>query len=295
MAIAFFLAAAAALGAGILRELTDSRLHAREDVEGNTGIPVLAMLPRIPAMTREVSFVRSKGESGDTHSVALASRPSEERDLALDSFQSLAVELRFAAVQLGLGEVRTLAVTSPGQGEGKTFTACNLAVAQAALGRRTLLIDADLRAGGVARAFGLPRDTPGLVEGLRGYGNGSRPQIRRLLLDDGAGMGILPAGVPTLHSTELLESDDFRELVSQFREEYDLVILDTPPLGVLADAAAVGTAVDAVLVVVRGGVTEREGLARAVERLRRAKAKVAGIVLNDVDPPKYYTVYSKRS
>jgi Mrp family chromosome partitioning ATPase len=108
-------------------------------------------------------------------------------------------------------------------------------------------------------------------------------------------MGILPAGVPTLHSTELLESDEFRELVFQFREEYDLVILDTPPLGVLADAAAVGTVVDAVLVVVRGGVTEREGLARAVERLRRAKANVAGIVLNDVDPPKYYTVYSKRS
>jgi tyrosine-protein kinase Etk/Wzc len=293
-AMGLFLATGAALGVGLLRELTDSRVREREDVEEGVGIPVLAMLPRIPAMTREVSFVRSGGESGTQRSVALASKPSAERDLTLDAFQSLGVELRFAAIQHGLGEVRTLAITSPGRGEGKTFTACNLAVAQAALGRRTLLIDADLRAGGVARAFGLPRDTPGLVEGLRGSDNGG-PRVRRLLIDDAAGMGILPAGEPTIHSTELLESDRFRDLVEEFRDEYDLIIIDTPPLGVLADAAAVGTVVDAVLVVVRGGLTEREGLARAVERLRRAKARVAGIVLNDVDPPKYYTVYSKRS
>jgi Mrp family chromosome partitioning ATPase len=99
---------------------------------------------------------------------------------------------------------------------------------------------------------------------------------------------IMPAGTPTPHAARLLESAPFARVLESAARQFDLVILDTPPLNVITDAATVAAMVDAVVVVVRDGLTERDALEATLERLGRASANVVGVVLNDVSLPRDY-------
>jgi Mrp family chromosome partitioning ATPase len=101
----------------------------------------------------------------------------------------------------------------------------------------------------------------------------------------------MPAGEATNDAAELLDTSYFEAMLAGAQAVYDLVVIDTPPLNVLADAAAVAASVDAVLVVVREGVTDGDSLELTLERLERAGGTVAGIVLNDVRLPKQYAAY----
>lgn len=208
---------------------------------------------------------------------------------------TLLTDLVFAARPEESEAMRSVAVTSAGAGEGKTFTACNLALAQAALGSRVLLIDADLRARGTSRFFGVPT-LRGLNELLTGELSATEV-IRPLGIDDprmgrGGSVSLLQAGKPTPRSVGLLQDDQFTDFLAWAQKRFDLIVVDTPPLNVLSDAMAVAVSVDEVLVVVRGGVTDRESLALTVQRLGRSGVKVAGVVLNDVPIPRDYGKYS---
>lgn len=247
------------LGLAMLRDQVDPGMRGRAEVERETGLNVLTMVPHVdrpgPVVPlRENGILKAKSGSR-----ALSERTLEL--LALEAYRGLASELHLAARLLDKGQkFRSLAVTSASRGEGKTLTACNLALVYASKGHRTLLVDADMRAGGVSRFFALERSEPGLSDLLTGRIPWLDSGVVRVSLDNGERLAILPAGRPTSEDAALLEGQTFRQLLGNALERYEYVIFDTPPLNLITDAAAVAAAVDGLLVVVRSGVTENDQL-----------------------------------
>jgi capsular exopolysaccharide synthesis family protein len=292
LALGLILGLMLGLGLALLQEYRDSRLHDRSDIEHAAGLPILAMIPSLqrPGPVRQVS---AAGASGTRRALVppkrqpRSARAKLETEMSLEAFRALAVDLRFAGARLGNGGLVTVAVTSSARGEGKTLTACNLALTRASHGVRTLLIDADMRASGVTGFFGMPKPGYGLSHLLAGFVQ--LPEVCKTLWVDGREtLCVIPAGTPTPHSAELLDSPNMAQLLEQAREQFDLIVIDTPPLNAITDAATIAPMVDGVVLVVRGGVTDRAALEMTLERLARGSGRVLGVVLNGVRPPEGY-------
>ncbi len=176
--------------------------------------------------------------------------------------------------------VRTVVVTSALPGEGKTTNAVNLSLSLTRRGLRVLLIDADLRRGALHTAFEAPRE-PGLTEVLRASVTFAR--ACRSIEIDGNTMHYLTAGGAVSSPTALLDSEVMRALLARFREDYDVVIIDSPPANIVTDAAVLGAMADGVILVARVGVTEAAALGSAIGQLRHVRAPLLGVVLNDID------------
>ncbi|NNM32950.1 MAG: polysaccharide biosynthesis tyrosine autokinase [Gemmatimonadetes bacterium] len=286
---ALFLGLGGGLALAFYQEFTDSRVRDRREVELGTGLSVIGIIPSLPraGAVFEGQIIRGRVPRGG------ASARREE--VVREAFRGLLTDLEFIQRPGAAGPLRTLAVVSAGPGEGKTFTSSNIALARASVGANTLLLDADMRAGGVSEFFGIPSLT-GLTEVLTG--EVAMEDVVRLMRiekakDTSSGaLAVVPAGRPTPRSAALLQGDAFRRILREAAQRYDMVVVDTPPLNVLSDAMPVAAAVDGVLLVVRGGRTERDGLEMALHRLERAGAHVVGVVLNDSETPKRYGVYN---
>jgi capsular exopolysaccharide synthesis family protein len=184
------------------------------------------------------------------------------------------------AFSLPEGPVQIVVVTSALPGEGKTTNAVNLALSLARRGLRVLLVDADLRRGAVHAAFETARE-PGLTDVLRD----GMPLARacRSVEVEGQTMHYLTAGAAVSSPTGLLESQAMLAFLARLREEYDVAILDSPPANIVTDAALLGAMADGVVIVARAGVTESAALGSALDQLRRVRAQVLGVVLNDIN------------
>ncbi len=178
-----------------------------------------------------------------------------------------------------LPPLRSLLVTSPEPGEGKTTVASNLGIALTQLGRRVLLIDADMRRPSIHKAFNLP-DQFGLADCLvenQDWHPGVKPT-------GVPGLDALVCGTVPSNPAELISSDHMRALLDEAVQNYDFVILDSPPLLDVADSRILSTLVEGVLIVVKGGATPRELVQRAGAEARDAGGNVIGIVLNQINP-----------
>jgi len=267
----------------ILWELRDSRLHERVEVERTVGLPILAMIPRL---RRPGPVLQASAETLVTPKRERRSaRMLQDNSLTLEAFRALAVDLKFSGGGgPNNGGPITIAVTSSTRGEGKTLTACNLALTRASHGVQTLLIDADIRGSGVAAFFHSPTPNYGLSDLLAG--SAELPAVCTKLRVLGRDtLSVIPAGSPTPHSAELLESTMMEQLLDRARAEYDLVVIDTPPLTGITDAATIAAIVDGVILVVREGETDRAALDLTLRRLERVNGRVLGVVFNDVRGP----------
>ena len=193
---------------------------------------------------------------------------------AAEQYQNL--RLKVERLQETRG-VRVVAVTSPGANDGKTLTSINLAAALArGPGARVLLIDADLRRPSVGPQLGFAEDGTGLTSAI-GDGAGRFPDIARKV-EGVNGLTVVPAG-PAPHDVhELLRSPRFEELLQDARGAYDFVVLDTPPLAPVCDAAVMSRLVDGLLVVVAAHETTRKQLGEALSLLD--ESKTLGLVFN---------------
>jgi capsular exopolysaccharide synthesis family protein len=195
------------------------------------------------------------------------------QSLAAEQFRSL--RTRIAAAENGKA-LRTILVTSPAKGDGKSLTASNLALTMAQeFHRRVLLIDADLRRPQVHRMFGLRDGAPGLSDVLAGAADVESSIVS--LAEHR--LSVLPGGVATAHPAELLGSAAMRRLVDGVRTRFDRVILDTPPLAPLADVQILSPLADGVLIIVRAGFTPKPAIERALSVIDRSR--VIGLVLNE--------------
>jgi capsular exopolysaccharide synthesis family protein len=194
-----------------------------------------------------------------------------------EAYRIIRTNLEFASVDT---PVQTLLVTSSSPGEGKTVTACNLAIVFAQAGGRVLLVDADLRKPGVHTAFDLP-NSQGLTTLLRD--DHAMPDAIAQVTEQ-ENLRVLTSGPLPPNPAEILGSQRMRTILERLKAENDLIIFDSPPLLAVTDSAILSSLVDGTLLVVDAGRSRRRALRTGSEVLARAGANVLGSVLNRIPP-----------
>ncbi|OQA45469.1 MAG: Tyrosine-protein kinase YwqD [Chloroflexi bacterium ADurb.Bin325] len=254
-AIGFLLAAGAAYG---LEYLDDTIKHP-DDIHKTFDLTTLGAVPAIKPTTDGDMFVFS----------------AEGQSAAVEAYRVLRTNLQFAAVGRPL---RALMITSPAPSEGKTLTASNLAAALAQAGKRVILVDADLHRPRLHRLFKL-RNNIGLTSALLE----DAPDLDALLQPAALpGLSVLTSGPLPPNPAELLGAAAMHKLAERLKARADMVIFDTPPVMVLADAAVLGSQVDGVLMVFTAGATRREMARQAIAALQQVNARIVGALLNRV-------------
>lgn len=200
-----------------------------------------------------------------------------------EAYKTLRTNIQFC----GMDRNRTLAVTSCRPGEGKTTVAMNLAIMTAKSGANVLLIDADLRKPAASKDF-CKEDKIGLSSVLAGF-NTLKEAVCTTNLSN---LFYLPCGTKPLNPTEILNSQKFVELILSVQNDYDAVIIDTPPLGSVIDAAVIASQTDSTIVVIESGADTPENILRVKEQLEKANAKILGAVLNKVKKGLYRDYYN---
>jgi capsular exopolysaccharide synthesis family protein len=203
---------------------------------------------------------------------------------AIESFRTLHLAVRY---DFSDGGPVMLSVSSPGAGDGKSLVSSNLALAFASAGHRTLLIDGDIRCGTQHTTFGVPQ-SPGLVDylnGTIGVDNLAQPTATPNLF-------LLPCGTRRKRAPELLVSDRMNALLLAAQQQFDVVIIDSPPFIAGVDAYALAAAAGSMLVVLRPGVSDRKLAAAKLEILDRLPIRILGAVLNGVPAGGAYRYYA---
>ena len=248
--------------ASVLERL-DPRMRDRKEFEALYDLPLLGAVPERSEFTVLKSLDRSKQPR----------RPSSYGEI----FNLLRSYLRYSPDR----QLLTLLVISPGPREGKTTVSYNLAKAAALLGSRVLVIEADLRR---PTAIGplLDRPAPALPDVLNGDAS-MEDAIRTVQVGDKGSFDVLVSGAtPTARAGELIESPAMQSLLGRAREAYELVVIDTPPLSLVADAVPLLTTVDGVIVVGRIGKSRRESAEQLRDMLKSMRVPVLGVVVNGV-------------
>lgn len=176
-------------------------------------------------------------------------------------------------------KVKTISVTSPGPAEGKSTTCANLAITMAQAGKRVLLMEADLRKPKVHRYFSLPNDV-GVTDILV---NDIPYESALKGINELPGLHLLCAGFLPPNPSEILDSRKMADLVAQLKQSYDLVIIDTPPAGQLADGASVGKLTDGVLLVLASGQSNIDVARHAKANLENVGARILGVILTKIN------------
>ncbi|MGI6298239.1 MAG: CpsD/CapB family tyrosine-protein kinase [Saccharofermentanales bacterium] len=201
-----------------------------------------------------------------------------------EAFKITRTNIEFSSIN---SNTRSLMITSSSQGEGKTSIFSNLAIAYAQMGRKVLLVDADLRRPSVHRYFGYI-NRRGLTNVLIGAGHYSEFILPTLTEN----LSILPAGPIPPNPADLLMSQTMTDLLEELEQVYDLVLIDTAPVGLVTDAAILSTKVGGTIFVVRSGVTNKKMLKRAVAMLEQVNARVLGYIMTGIDvESEDYTYY----
>jgi capsular exopolysaccharide synthesis family protein len=249
------------LGAAFLRDSLDDALSSKEAAERSGGAPVIAMVPMVNSWRKRNDAV-----------VASSSEPTSP---AAEAYRSLRTSLQFARQAQ---ELRTLLVTSPAAAEGKTSTLANLGAVFAQAGERVVLVSCDLRRPRLGRFYGVEEQS-GLTTVLLGQ------QTLEQALQQVPGydcLWVLGAGPVPPNPAELLNGPRARKIFETLRENFDLVLVDSPPVLPVTDAMVLSKYADGTLLVVAAGQTKRAELQRAAERFNQANSEVVGIVLNEV-------------
>jgi len=241
------------LGLAILLDLVDRRLRYPEQVSQGLGLPILGTIPQI----------RRGG---------LAS--SDEAAQVIEAFRSVRLNLTHTFQP---GAPIALAISSPSPADGKSLIASNVALSFAEAGYSTLIIDGDTRRGDLHRTFAVER-RPGLLDYLAGEVDVSsilRPTSHARLM-------AIPCGARRHDGPELLGSARMRDLMAVVRGKYDVIIVDTPPLGAGIDPFILGTATGNLALVLRAGETDRQLAEAKLQVLDRLPVRLLGAILNDV-------------
>jgi capsular exopolysaccharide synthesis family protein len=263
-----------AVGAAVLTDVLDNTIRDPEQARAMVGAEVMGSLPMVKPWKGRLMLVNTNGVgegkalSKAGHSAMRASTGYEE-----------AVRTLRSSILLSTFDhpLKSLMVTSASPAEGKTTIAVHLAIAHAQQKHKTLLIDGDLRRPGVHGKLGLTPET-GLAAALM---NGLCWRDKLIQPEAVPGLYVLPAGPSSRRCADLIGAS-LKEILAQAEAEYDLVIVDTPPILGFSEPLHMAAAVDGVVVVAVAGVTSRKAVDAALTTLRRFRANVLGLVLNEI-------------
>jgi capsular exopolysaccharide synthesis family protein len=255
-----------------MREWVDDRFRTASEIKSSLGMPLLAVIPN-------TTTKRSPSVSGQRVLLDPGSDTAE-------AYRSLRAAILYSAPA---GQLKSLLVTSPSSGDGKTTLVSNLAIAMAQGGRKVLIIDADLRNPTQHDIFGVKNNT-GLSALLAGR---STPEtaVQRSHVPN---LDILPCGPTPANPAEILNSREFGEALESLSDKYDCVVLDSPPVEAVADARIIAASCDATLIVLKAQTAHRRTTEHTRDSLTSVGARVLGVVVNDL-PRRASNTYGKNS
>lgn len=275
LALALFLGTALGVGMAILLDTLDNAVKSEHDILRVTKLPVLGHVPRFRALRLVEEGAPPPEDAPAPPTIDLASH-ADPRSTFAEAFKNLRTSILLASPER---PPKHIVVTSCEPQDGKSTVATNLAIVLTQLGKRVLLVDADLRRPRLHASFGVPNDS-----GLSNVLSGNAEIAEVVLTTDVPGLGLLCSGPIPPNPSELLGSPALAAMLAHVDEDlgFDHVILDTPPVASVTDPVLLSSTLDATIVVVRAGKTSREALAHSVERLKQSRARVAGTVLNAI-------------
>jgi capsular exopolysaccharide synthesis family protein len=247
-------------GAACVRDWYDYRLRSADEVKSSLGITVLGLIPHVDDENSPIA----RGQKIHI----------DPQSQVAEAYRTLRTAVYFGTKER---QARTILVTSPERGDGKTTMASNLAISMAQAGRRTLLIDADMRAPMQDLIFGI-NGRLGLATFLQGKAE-AQDVTRHTGIEN---LDLLPAGVAARNPSELLNNQKFIDLLESLAEKYDQVVIDSPPLLAVTDARIVAASSDATVLVLRAGKSNRKLSELSVDGLLSVGAKLLGAVVNDI-------------
>lgn len=206
-----------------------------------------------------------------------------------EAYRTLRTNIQFSGVDKAL---KIITITSSDAGEGKTTIICNLAITMALSGKKVILIDADLRKPGVHSKFMISNET-----GLTNILAQKKPLESVIKTASVKDLDIITSGPIPPNPSELLQSESMGNFLEDLKKKYDYILLDTPPVGMVTDAAILAAKSDGIILVVTSGKTHIDEAKRAKQLLLNVDAKILGVVLNKVNRyekgyyQKYYRYY----
>src|SRR6266516_2913454 len=273
------------IGLAFLLEGIDNTVRTPEQAQALSGLPSLGLIPLGSKNGVEASVRQRLAVASSKEVVELITQSRPQSQMA-ESYRALRTSLLLTS--LG-APPKVILITSALPQEGKTTTSINTAIVLAQKGVRVLLIDADLRRPSIHKTLGTGPKT-GLSNVLTGNATLQQATVRSSILP---GLFILPAGTPPPNPAELLASSNMKDVLAELREQYDHIVVDTPPALSVTDAVVMSTRADAVVLVIRSSQTTKQALRRSRDLLMQVNARVAGVLLNAVDltSPDYYYYY----
>jgi capsular exopolysaccharide synthesis family protein len=260
------IAAGLLVGAGlaVATDHLDQRLRAPDEAAHLLGIPVLGVIPA------------HRGSDPVNRSMIGRTVDTSPTSAMADAYQAMAMAV---VVHFGWPDIkiRTLLVTSPNRGDGKSTTCSNLAIAMASAGRKTLIIDADLRRPTQHEIFGR-LNAVGLSDVIT-RGTFVDQAIQNTGIE---GLGLLACGALPPNPVEIVRAQSFSRMLDQLQEHFDLIIIDSPPILAAPDARTLGAQADAALLVLHHERSTRQDAVQAAKSLRGIGANLIGVVFNGV-------------
>src|SRR5208283_1148256 len=285
LAFALVLGIVSGVGLAFMLENMDNTVRTPEQA---TALSLLPSLGMIPLGSKSASYGGTGKRLALTASKEVVETVTQVRPQSqmAESYRALRTSLLLS--NLG-APPKVIMITSARPQEGKTTTSINTAIVLAQKGVRVLLIDADLRRPSIHKTLGMgPRS--GLSNVLTGSATVQQTITTSPILPN---LFIMPAGTPPPNPAELLASSNMRDLILELREQYDHIVIDTPPTLSVTDAVVLSPRADATILVIRSGQTTKQALRRSRDILMQVNAHVAGVLLNAVDltSPDYYYYY----
>ncbi|KAA3612267.1 MAG: hypothetical protein DWQ05_19915 [Calditrichaeota bacterium] len=249
-------------------EFLDKSLKSVIDVKNNLKVNVLGTIPDIDFEDLNEFQDDEKARLVDNQLVTHNYSPTPIGE----AYRSLRTSIMFSKAA---GRVQTLVITSIAPGDGKSFTAANLAITMAQHKSNTLLVDTDLRRGVLHNTFGIPKEP-----GFSTYLTNNIPIPEVIQETHIPNLSVVSCGALIPNPSELLGSHQMKRFLDEVRRRFDLIIFDTPPLNAATDAVVIGTQVDANVLVVRAGKTQRDVAKQKMELYHHVPAKIIGAILN---------------
>ena len=249
--------------------LIDTTIRRRYELKDVFTIPILGEIPQMMSPSKKVTINKIL---------------TEESPFAIkESYSSLRANILFT----GKGEkCPVYAITSAEENEGKSLNSINIAIALSQLGKKVLLIDGDMRNSSIGKQLKLNQKN-GLSQYLAGISQ--KPE----LFEKDENLSVLLAGVLPPNPAELLGSNRFEELLEEMKQNFDYIIVDLPPVGIVADARLIAEYVTGYFMVVRSGISKMNKEKRAVLYLEQLGAEIAGFIYNGVNPKSSDYTYKK--
>jgi capsular exopolysaccharide synthesis family protein len=274
---AFLVSLALGLAGAILSDKFDNTIRDPEQARSSLGVEVVASLPLVRAWKGKLVEAGAKAEN------------TAPGDRSATQFEEAVRTLRASLLLHTASPLKSVMVTSVAPSEGKTTIAVQLAIAHAQQNNKTLLIDCDLRRPGVHAKFGVRPET-GLAAALR---DGLVWRDKLIRIENIPNLTILPAG-PSAQGCDALIGASLKNILAAAEAEYDLIVIDSPPLFGFSEPLQMAAAAGGVIVVTVAGATDRHAASQALASLRRLRVNLLGLILNEVSPASTDGYYDDR-